>query len=75
MSLDKKQEALYQKTMEEAKKQIELIDEEMQNVVDKTRKILEKLQESKNSFQQVYDGAAKLLDIQTDTEASKKKTP
>ncbi|MFC2157936.1 hypothetical protein ACFLT9_08880 [Acidobacteriota bacterium] len=75
MSLDKNQEALYLKTMEEAKKQIELIDEEMQKVVDKTRATLEQLQKSKNSLQQVYEGAAKLLDIQAETDTSKNKTP
>ena len=71
--MDKNQEEFYKKTMVEAKKKIRIIDEEMQKIVEKTREALEKLQDSKSSFQQVYEGAAKLLGITLDPESPPEK--
>ena len=68
MSLSKEQEALYRKILEEAKEQLEKIDEEIEQEIQKTREVLARLQESKRGFQQVYEGAAKILGIPVEIE-------
>ena len=68
MALSKQQEELYRKTMEEAKAQLESIDEEMENELQRARERLAKLQESKQSFRQLYEGAARLLGIEVESE-------
>lgn len=68
MALTKDQEELYRKTMEEAKAQLETIDEEMEKEIQKARERLAKLQESKRSFRQLYEGAAQLLGMKIEDE-------
>jgi len=68
MSLNKEQEDLYKRTMEEAKKQLDGIDAEMEKEIQKARETLAKLQESKKSFKQIYEAGAKLLGIEIETE-------
>jgi uncharacterized membrane-anchored protein YhcB (DUF1043 family) len=68
MALSKQQEELYRKTMEEAKAQLESIDDEMEKELQRARERLAKLQESKQSFRQLYEGAARLLGIEVETE-------
>jgi hypothetical protein len=70
MALNKEQEELYRKTMEEAKAQLETIDDEMEKEIQKTRERLAKLQESKRSFRQLYEGAARLLGLKIEEETS-----
>ena len=69
MALTKEQEELYRKTMAEAKAQYDSIDEEMEREIQKTRETLAKLQESKKSFQQIYESTAKLLGIKVELKA------
>ncbi len=69
MALTKDQEDLYRKTMEEAKAQLDTIDEEMEKEIQKARERLAKLQESKRSFRQLYEGAAQLLGVKVDLDA------
>ena len=66
MALTKEQEELYRKTMEEAKAQLETIDDEMEKEIQKARERLAKLQESKRSFRQLYEGAARLLGVKVE---------
>ncbi len=68
MSLNKEQENLYRRTMEEAKKQLDGIDAEMEKEIQIAREKLAKLQESKKSFKQMYEAGAKLLGIEIGTE-------
>ncbi|HHF51168.1 MAG: hypothetical protein J7L72_08275 [Candidatus Aminicenantes bacterium] len=68
MGLTKKQEDLYRQTMEEAKSQLDTIDEEMEKEIQKARERLAKLQESKESFRQLYEGAARLLGVEIESE-------
>ena len=72
MPLTKEQEELYKKTMEEAKRQLENIDEEMEKEIQAAREILAKLQASKKNFKQLYEGAAKLLGIEVDLNEEEK---
>jgi len=77
MGLTKKQEELYRQTMEEAKAQLDTIDEEMEKEIQKARERLQKLKESKESFRQLYEGAARLLGIEVEIEedSGQEKTP
>lgn len=77
MALTKKQEDLYRQTMEEAKSQLDTIDEEMEKEIQKARERLEKLKDSKESFRQLYEGAARLLgvNVETDDESEQEKEP
>lgn len=68
MSLSKEQEELYKKTMEQAKNQLDGIDDEMEKELQKARERLAKLQESKKSFKQIYVGTAELLGLKVDIE-------
>lgn len=74
MALSKEQEDLYRKTMEEAKGQLETIDDEMEKEIQKARERLAKLQESKRSFRQLYEGAARLLGVKIEEEDDNEQT-
>jgi ElaB/YqjD/DUF883 family membrane-anchored ribosome-binding protein len=64
MGLSKEQEELYKKTMAEVKNQLEHLDEEVEKELQKVRKRLAELQESKKSLKMVYEGTAKLLGVE-----------
>ncbi|HEX2696004.1 MAG TPA: hypothetical protein VHP61_09630 [Acidobacteriota bacterium] len=64
MSLSKEQEELYRKTMDEVKRQLDGIDAQVEQDLQKVRERLAHLQESKRSLKMVYEGTAKLLGIE-----------
>jgi DNA-binding transcriptional MerR regulator len=66
MSLNKEQEELYKRTMQEAKKQLEGVDSLIEKELQKVREKLAELQESKKSFRMIYEGTAKLLGIESE---------
>jgi len=66
MSLNKEQEELYRKTMQEAKRQLEGVDALIEKELQKVREKLAELQESKKSFRMIYEGTAKLLGIESE---------
>jgi ElaB/YqjD/DUF883 family membrane-anchored ribosome-binding protein len=68
MGLSKEQEELYKKTMAEVKNQLEHLDEEVEKELQKVRKRLAELQESKKSLKMVYEGTAKLLGVEFEAE-------
>ncbi len=68
MPLSKDQEDLYKKTMEEVRNQLDHLDEEVEKELQKVRKRLAELQESKKSLKMVYEGTAKLLGIELEAE-------
>lgn len=68
MGLSKEQEELYKKTMGEVKNQLEHLDEEVEKELQKVRKRLAELQESKKSLKMVYEGTAKLLGLELESE-------
>jgi len=68
MAVSKEKEELYKKMMEDAKNQLKEIDAQMQEEIQKIREKLAELQAAKKNFKQVYDGAAKILGIQTKLE-------
>jgi ElaB/YqjD/DUF883 family membrane-anchored ribosome-binding protein len=68
MSLSKDQEELYKRTMEEVRNQLDHLDEEVEKELQKVRKRLAELQDSKKSLKMVYEGTAKLLGIELEAE-------
>ena len=68
MALTKEQEDLYRKTMADVKHQLDHLDEEVEKELQKVRKRLAELQESKKSLKMVYEGTAKLLGIELESE-------
>ena len=68
MAVSKEKEGLYKKMMEDAKSQLKDIDTQMQQEIQKIREKLADLQAAKKNFKQVYDGAAKILGIETKLE-------
>jgi len=68
MAVSKEKEELYKKMMEDAKTQLKDIDSQMQQEIQKIREKLAELQAAKKNFKQVYDGAAKILGIETKLE-------
>lgn len=75
MPLNKEQEDLYKKTMEEVKGQLDAIDAQVEKELLKVRERLAELQESKKSLKMIYDGAAKLLGLEVEPEEDKKPSP
>ncbi len=63
MTLDKDQTALYRKTMDQAKSQLDGVDAEMEQELKKTRAILVELQESKKLLKQIYENAAVIIGV------------
>jgi hypothetical protein len=68
MGLSKDQEELYKRTMSEVKRQLDSLDDEVEKELQKVRRRLAELQESKKSLKMVYEGTAKLLGIEVETE-------
>jgi hypothetical protein len=54
--------------MAEVKNQLEHLDEEVEKELQKVRKRLAELQDSKKSLKMVYEGTAKLLGIELESE-------
>ena len=63
MTLDKDQTALYRKTMDQAKSQLDGVDTEMEIELEKTKAILVQLQESKKLLKQIYENAAVIVGV------------
>jgi ABC-type Zn uptake system ZnuABC Zn-binding protein ZnuA len=68
MALNKEQEEIYKKAMDEAKKELDSVDSNMQEEIQKARQKLAELQESKKHFRQIYEGTALLLGIEVEPE-------
>jgi gas vesicle protein len=68
MGLSRDQEELYKRTMGEVKRQLENLDEEVEKELQKVRRRLAELQESKKSLKMVYEGTAKLLGIEVEAD-------
>lgn len=68
MALNKEQEEIYKKAMDEAKKELDGVDSKMQEEIQKARQKLAELQESKKHYRQIYEGTALLLGIEIEPE-------
>jgi hypothetical protein len=68
MALNKEQEEIYKKAMDQAKKELDNVDSNMQEEIQKARQKLAQLQESKKHYRQIYEGTALLLGIEVEPE-------
>jgi ElaB/YqjD/DUF883 family membrane-anchored ribosome-binding protein len=68
MAINKEQEDIYKKAMNEAKKELDGVDSRMQEEIQKARQRLAELQESKKHYRQIYEGTALLLGIEVEPE-------
>ncbi len=68
MGLSKDQEELYKRTMGEVKRQLDNLDDEVEKELQKVRRRLAELQESKKSLKMVYEGTAKLLGVEVESD-------
>ncbi len=68
MALNKEQEEIYNKAMNEAKKELDGVDTKMQEEIQQARQKLAELQESKKHYRQIYEGTALLLGIEVEPE-------
>lgn len=68
MALNKEQEEIYKKAMNEAKKELDGVDASMQEEIQNARQKLAALQESKKHYRQIYEGTALLLGIEVEPE-------
>jgi uncharacterized protein YoxC len=66
--MNKDSEGLFRKTMEDVKKQMDLIDEQVEAELQKVREKLADLQEEKKNLRMVYEGTAKILGIEIEGE-------
>ena len=68
MALNKEQEEIYKKAMNEAKKELDSAESKMQEEIQKARQKLADLQESKKHYRQIYEGTALLLGVEVEPE-------
>jgi len=71
MPLTKEQEDFYKKTLEETKRQLEAIDDQIERELQKVRERLVELQESKKSLRMILVGTAKMLGVEIELEEEK----
>lgn len=70
--MNKDSEGLYKKTMEDVKKQMDSIDDQVEAELQKVREKLAELQEAKKNLRMVYEGTAKILGIEIEEEGEDK---
>jgi len=58
----------YEKTLSEAKKQIEIIDAKIEEELARVKETINGLQEQKKAVRQIYDGAALVLGVKNEFE-------
>jgi len=61
--LNDETKAFYEKTLEESKKQIEIIDAKIEEELARVKETINQLQEQKKAVRQIYDGAALILGV------------
>ncbi len=68
MALPKEQESFYKQALENAKKEIQRIEEEMEKEVAAFKAKMAELQKHKEAVRQIYDGAAAILGVPNEFE-------
>jgi len=71
--------AFFENTLDEAKKQIEIIDAKIEEELARVKETINQLQEQKKAVRQIYDGAAVMLGVKNefdeDEEGEQQKIP
>ena len=60
--------AFFENTLNEAKKQIEIIDAKIEEELARVKETINQLQEQKKAVRQIYDGAAVMLGVKNEFE-------
>ena len=60
--------AFYESTLKESKKQIEIIDQKIEDELARVKDVIAQLQEQKKATRLIYDGAAAILGIENEFE-------
>jgi hypothetical protein len=60
--------AFFENTLNEAKKQIEIIDAKIEEELARVKETINQLQEDKKAVRQIYDGAALMLGVKNEFE-------
>ena len=68
MSLTKEQEEFFRKTMEMTREQIQVLNGQIEEELQKVKARLEELDNSKKAAKQIYDGACKILGVENELE-------
>lgn len=62
--------AFYESTLKEAKKQIEIIDQKIEDELARVKDVINQLQEQKKATRLIYDGACAILGAENEFEKS-----
>ena len=68
MALTDEQTKFYQQTLEVTRKQIDEMNEQIEEELAKVKDRLADLQAKKNAAKQIYDGACRILGVENDLE-------
>jgi len=68
MSLSKDQADFYRHTLEMTRKQIDDLNEQIEQELSKVKDRLADLQNAKDAAKQIYDGVCKILGVENDLE-------
>jgi len=68
MALSKDQADFYRHTLEMTRKQIDDLNEQIEQELSKVKDRLAELKNAKDAAKQIYDGACKMLGIENDLE-------
>ena len=66
--LGEENRTFFENTLEEAKKQIEIIDAKIEEELARVKETINQLQEDKKALRQIYDGAALMLGTKNEFE-------
>ncbi len=66
--LSNEAQQFYSGTLKEAKKQIEIIDAKIEEELARVKELINNLQEQKKAVRQIYDGAARVLNVKNEFE-------
>jgi hypothetical protein len=74
MSLSKDQAQFYQQTLEMTRKQINDLNNQIEEELSKVKDRLAELKNSKDAAKQIYDGVCKILGVENDLEKDEQTT-
>ena len=68
MALTKEQEEFFRKTLEMTREQIQVLNGQIEEELQKVKARLEELDGAKKAAKQIYDGACKILGVENEME-------
>jgi len=74
MSLSKDQAQFYKQTLEMTRKQINDLNNQIEEELSKVKDRLAELKDSKDAAKQIYDGVCKILGVENDLEKEEQTT-